>query len=149
MKYYKSSIGHISAKIKEYKAQPSANRVFVLYGSPLSGKTTIVKEIAKKLDGRYIDLLKNKLSVLNPKLGLYAPINFKRDISIWAKETESLLIIDEIEALLDTWTREQHEDLLKILSGLGGRMHCPVLIVTRLNLSYEDFISKDRIFKIS
>ena len=58
-------------------------------------------------------------------------------------------VIDEIEALLDTWTREQHEDLFKILSGLGGRMNSPVLIVTRLNLSYEDFMSKDRIFRTS
>ncbi len=87
--------------------------------------------------------------MLNPKLGLYTPLSLKRDIGTWAKETDSLLVIDEIEALLDTWMRQQQEDLLKLLSGLGGRMHCPVLIVTRLNLSYEDFMGKDRIFKIS
>ncbi|MDP3066273.1 MAG: AAA family ATPase [Methanobacteriaceae archaeon] len=149
MKHYKPLIEHISAKIKEYQAQPSANRVFVLYGLPLSGKTPVAREVAKSLNGKYIDLLKDKLSMLTPKFGLYTPLNLKRDISSWAKETDSLLVIDEIEALLDTWTREQHEDLLKLLSGLGGRMHCPVLIVTRLNLSYEDFMGKDRIFKIS
>lgn len=149
MKHYKPLIEQVSAKIKGYQTQPSANRVFVLYGFPLSGKTLIAREVAKKLNGKYIDLLKDKLNVLNPKLGLYAPLNFKRDIGTWAKETEFLLVMDEIEALLDTWTAKQHEDLLKILSGLGGRMHSPVLIVTRLNLSYEDFMGKDRIFKIS
>lgn len=147
MRKHETLVVHISAKIKEYQRQPSANRVFVLYGKPLSGKTFIVKEVVKKLEGKYIDLLKDKLSVLKPKLGQYTPLDFKKDIGLWAKET-TLLVIDEIEALLDTWTREQHEDLLKILSGLGGRMHCPVLIVTRLNISYEDFMSKDRIFKI-
>lgn len=149
MKHYKPLIEQISAKIKEYQTQPSANRVFVLYGLPLSGKTSVAREVAKSLNGKYIDLLKDKLSILNPKLGLYTPLNFKRDISSWAKETDSLLIIDEIEALLDTWMRQQQEDLLKLLSGLGGRMHCPVLIVTRLNLSYEDFMGEGRIFKTS
>lgn len=149
MRHYKPLIEQISAKIKEYQTQPSANRVFVLCGSPLSGKTNIAKGVAKKLNGKYIDILKEKLSVLNPRLGLYAPINFKRDISMWAKETDSLLVIDEIEALLDTWTREQHEDLLKLLSGLSGRMHSPVLISSRIDLPYEDFIGKDRIFKIT
>lgn len=148
MKYYRLLIEQISAKIKEYQTQPSANRVFVLYGAPLSGKTFIGKEVAKNLKGNYIDLLKDKLSMLNPKLGLYSPSNFKRDINIWAKQTDSLLVIDEIEALLDTWTKNQHEDLLKLLSGLC-RMYSPVLIVSRLNLPYEYLISKDRLFKIN
>lgn len=148
MKHYKSLIDCISARIKEYQTQPSANRVFVLYGFPLSGKTLIAKEVAKRLEGKYIDLLKDKLNGLNPKLGLYAPLNFKRDIGTWAKETRSLLVIDEIEALLDTWTIQQQEDLLKLLSGLGGRMPSPVLIISRLILPYEDFMGKDRVFKI-
>jgi len=149
MTHYKPLIEQISAKIKEYQTQPSANRSFVLYGPPLSGKTLIAKEVTKRLEGKYIDLLKDKLSVLNPKLGLYTPLNFKRDISSWAKETDSLLVIDEIEALLDTWIKDQQEDLLKLLSGLSGRMHSPVLISSRIVLPYEDFISKDRIFRVS
>ncbi len=149
MKHYKPLIKKVSAKIKGYQTQPSANRVFVLYGFPLSGKTLIAREVAKKLNGKYIDLLKDKLNVLNPNLGLYAPLNFKRDIGTWAKETHSLLVIDEIEALLDTWTRDQHEDLLKLLSGLGGRMHSPALITSRLDLLYEDFMGKDKVFRIS
>ncbi|GFP18733.1 hypothetical protein HKBW3S03_00238 [Candidatus Hakubella thermalkaliphila] len=148
MKHSKSLIEHISVKIKEYQPLPSANRVFILYGSPFSGKTFVAKEVAKRLEGKYIDLLKDKLSILNPKLGLYAPLDFMQDISTWAKETALLLVIDEIEALLDTWTREKQEDLLKLLSGLRGRMHSPVLITSRLNLPYEDFMVKDRVFKV-
>ena len=146
MKHLKPLIENIFAKISEYQTQPSASRIFVLHGSPLSGKTYIAKEIAKRFDGKYMDLLKDKLSVLNPKLGLYAPLDFKRDIGTWAKETASVLVIDEIEALLDTWTIQQQEDLLKLLSGLGGRMPTPVLIISRLDLPYEDFIGKEKIF---
>ena len=119
MKHYKPLIEQISAKIKEYQTQPSANRVFVLYGLPLSGKTSVAREVAKSLNGKYIDFLKDKLSMLTPKLGLYTPLNLKRDIGTWAKETDSLLVIDEIEALIDTWTREQHEDLLKTYIRFG------------------------------
>ena len=148
MKHLKPLIENIFTKIREYKTQPSANRIFVLHGSPLSGKTYIAKEIAKRLDGEYVDLLKDKLSVLNPKLGLYAPLDFKQDIGTWAKETPSVLVIDEIEALFDTWTRQQQEDLLKLISGLGGRMPTPVLIISRLNLPYGDFIGKEKVFTI-
>jgi len=149
MNYYKSLIEEISVKIKEYQTQPSANRIFVLYGAPLSGKTSIAKEVAKSLKGKYIDLMEDKLSMLNPKLGLYSPSDFIQDINIWAKQTDSLLVIDEIEALLDTWTKDYHDDLLKLLSGLGGgRVYNPVLIVSRLNLAYKDLMGKDRLFKI-
>jgi replication-associated recombination protein RarA len=148
MKHLKPLIENIFTKIREYKTQPSANRIFVLHGSPLSGKTYIAKEIAKRLDGEYVDLLKDKLGVLNPKLGLYTPLDFKKDISTWAKKTASVLILDEIETLLDTWTRQQQENLLKLLSGLGGRMPNPVLIVSRLDLPYEDFMGKEKIFTV-
>lgn len=148
MRRLESLIERISVKVEECEPRPSANRVFVVYGAPMSGKTHTAREIAKRFKGEYIDLLKDKLSMLNPKLGLYSPLDFKRDINIWAKEIDTLLVIDEIEALLDAWTREQQEDLLNLLSGLGSRMHSPVLITSRLNLPYEDFMGKDRFFKI-
>lgn len=149
MRNLKSLIECISVKVEELQPQPSANRIFVVYGSPMSGKTYIAREIAKRFKGKYIDMLKDKLSKLNPKLVIYTPFNFKSDINKWAGETETLLVIDEIDALLDTWTREKQEDLLKLLSGLGGRMHSPVILTTRLNLIYEDFLSEDKIFRIT
>ena len=125
---------------------PSAYRVFILFGVPISGKTTIAKEILKQLDGEYVDLLKDKLNTMSPKLGRYSPLDFKHDINLWAKETESLLVIDEIEALFDTWTKEKQEDLFKLISRL--RTDSVVLIITRLNLPYEDIIGKNRVFRI-
>jgi predicted AAA+ superfamily ATPase len=148
MRHLESLIEHISVKVEECQPRPSANRVFIVYGAPTSGKTYIAREIAKIFKGEYIDLLKDKLSMLNPKLGSYSPLDFKRDINIWAKDTDALLVIDEIEALLDTWTREQQEDLLKLLSGISGRMHSPVLLTSRLSLPYEEFMDKDRVFRI-
>ena len=148
MRHLESLIKRICVKIEECQPWPSANRIFIVYGAPMSGKTYIGRKIAKRFKGKYIDLLKDKLNILNSKLESYFPLDFKREINIWAKETDTLSVIDEIEALLDTWTREQQEDLLKLLSGLGGRMHCPVLLTSRLNLPYEELLGKDRVFRI-
>jgi len=143
----KSFINNIIVKIKEYTRSPSAYRVFILFGNPMSGKTTIAKEIVKEFDGKYVDLLKDKLNTTSHKLGLYSPLEFKNDINLWAKETESLLVVDEIETLVDTWANEKQEDLFKLLSRL--RTYSVVLIITRLNLPYDDIIGKDKVFRIS
>ena len=139
-------MNNIIAKIKEYARAPSAYRVFVLFGAPISGKTTIAKEICKELDGEYVDLLKDKLNTMSPSLGRYSPLDFKRDINLWAKEAESLLVIDEIEALFDTWTNEKQKDLFKLVSRL--RTDSVVLIITRLNLPHEDIIGENKVFGV-
>jgi len=144
--YKKSLMNNIIAKIKEYTRAPSAYRVFVLFGAPISGKTTIAKEICKELDGEYVDLLKDKLNTMSPNLGRYSPLDFKRDINLWAKEAESLLVIDEIEALFDTWTNEKQKDLFKLVSRL--RTDSVVLIITRLNLPHKDIIGENKVFGI-
>jgi len=144
--YRKSFMNNIIAKIKEYARAPSAYRVFVLFGAPISGKTTIAKEICKELDGEYVDLLKDKLNTMSPSLGRYSPLDFKRDINLWAKEAESLLVIDEIEALFDTWTNEKQKDLFKLVSRL--RTDSVVLIITRLNLPHEDIIGENKVFGV-
>jgi len=145
--YKKSFINNIIIEIKEYIRAPSAYRVFILFGAPISGKTTIAKEICKELDGKYVDLLKDKLNMISPKLGRYSPLDFKHDINLWAKETESLLVIDEIEALFDTWTQGKQEDFFKLISRL--RIDSVVLIITRLNLPYEDIIGENRVFRVT
>ena len=121
-------MNEIITKLKEYMGAPSAYRIFILSGSPISGKNTIAEEIRKKLGGKYVDLLKDKLNMISPKLGRYSPLDFKHDINLWAKETESLLLVDEIEALFDTWTQERQEDSFKLLSRL--RTESVVLIIT-------------------
>lgn len=143
-----SLIEYISVIIKECQSQPSASRVFVLFGTPLSGKTYVARTIAKKLNAQYIDLLEDKLKMLSPILGIYSPLDFRRDIDVWLNQTETLLVIDEIEALFDTWTREKQEDFLKLISGLGGRVHNPVLIACGINLPYEDILGRDKVFRI-
>ena len=137
---------NILDRIKPYFKAPAAHRIFILYGSARSGKTKIVREIAHKLNGVCIDLLEDKLQFLSPKLGLYSPVDFKKGIGLWAKEANPLIIIDEIEALLDTWNQEERKNFLKLVS--KWRTDSVVLIVTRLDDDYESIFGKDRVFRI-
>lgn len=132
--------------IKEYIPQPSAYRVFVLWDVPLSRKTELALELAREFQGKYIDLLEDKLSSLKPKIGLYSPADFKRDVHKWIKGCSSLLVIDEIEPLLDTWTKQDKENFFKLMA--RWRTDCIVLIVSGLELPYEDLIGKGRVFKL-
>lgn len=136
----------ISTSLKQYAGQPSAYRVFVLFGPPQCDRSGIAKNVAQQLSGLYIDLLKDKLHTLTPKLGLYSPSDLKKDMGSWSRETNSLLVIDEIEPLLDTWSRQQQEDLFKLLS--RWRPESIVLLATRLNLPFEEFLGKDRVFRL-
>jgi len=145
MRNLKSPVVNVSGKLKEYATQPSAYRVLVLYGAPLHHKTTIAKKLSQEFGGKYVDLLEDKLKELEPGVGLYTPADFKKDIGSWSKETSSLLVIDEIEALLDTWTREEQKNLFKLLS--RWRTDCVILIVTRLNLPYEELLGSGRAFR--
>jgi len=145
MRNLKSLVDNISNKLKEYATQPSAYRVLVLYGAPLHHKTTIARKLSQEFGGKYVDLLEDKLKELDPRVGLYTPADFKKDIGSWSKETNSLLVIDEIEALLDTWTREEQKNLFKLLS--RWRTDCVILIVTRLNLPYEELLGSGRAFR--
>lgn len=146
MRNLKSLVDNISSKLKEYATQPSAYRVLVLCGASLHNKTTIAKKLSQEFGGKYVDLLGDKLKGLDPRIGLYTPADFKKDIGSWSKETNSLLVIDEIEALLDTWTREEQGNLFKLLS--RWRTDCVILIVTRLNLPYEELLGTGRIFRV-
>jgi hypothetical protein len=146
MKHLEPQFYNILNKLGEYARQPSAYRVCVLCGAPLSGKTTVAKELSEKLGGKYIDVLKDELGELEPGLPLYKPNDFKRDMGRWSKEIDSLLVVDEVEPLLDTWPREEQKNLFKLVS--KWRTDCVILIVTRFNLPYEDFLGKERVFRL-
>jgi hypothetical protein len=112
----------------------------------MSLKTTVARKLSEELDGKYIDLLKDKLRALQPKVGLYRPADFKKDMGLWSKDAGSLLVLDEIESLLDTWPRVEQENLFKLVS--RWRTDCVILIAIGLNLPFEDFVGKDRVFRI-
>jgi hypothetical protein len=55
-------------------------------------------------------------------------------------------VIDEIEPLFDTWSMEDKENFFKLMA--KWRTDCVVLIISRLNLPYQDLIAQGRAFKM-
>jgi hypothetical protein len=140
-------VEEILRKVSEYQNQPSANRVFFLWGPPQLDKTTVAKEVALGANGTFVDPLADKLSTLDPVIGAYKPKDFQRDVIEWARTASCLLVIDETEPLFDTWRRDQQEDAIKLLSGLTARTDCPVLITTRIPLNYAQLVgNREKVF---
>jgi len=137
----------ILSRLKEYLDRPSEYRSFVLYSHDWDKKREIARKIADELMGIYIDLLSEKINGLNPKIGLYSPMNLKRDIEGWSKYANTILVIDEIEALFDTWRKKEQEDFFKMIS--RWRPESVILISIVINLSYEELLGRDRVFRIS
>lgn len=128
-----------------YLDKPSAFRFFTFYTNDWILKTKISKQLAKDLNGTYIDLLKDNLLNLSPKLGIYSPIDFKNDIIKWTKLYENIIVIDEIDPILDTWDKELQKSFFKMISTY--RPDSIILISTFINLPYEQLLEEKRIFR--
>ena len=135
----------ILPKLKEYPDRPSEWRCFVLYSPDWDKKREIARRIADELGGIYIDFLGEKMGELHPKIGLFSTRNLKDIIDEWSKHVNTILVIDEIEALFDTWKKKEQEDFFKMIS--KWRPESIILIPTSINLNYEEILSKDKVFK--
>lgn len=137
----------IPSKLKEYLDQPSEYRSFVLYSPDWDKKREIARRIADELGGIYIDFLSEKITGIYPEIGMYSPMNLKRDIDGWSKYANTIIVIDEIEVLFDTWRKKEQEDFFKMIS--RWRPESVVLISIAINLNYEEVLGRERVFRIS
>jgi hypothetical protein len=137
----------ILSRLKEYLDKPSEYRSFVLYSHDWDKKREIARRIADELMGIYIDFLSEKITGIYPEIGLFSHMNLKRDIEGWSKHANTILVIDEIEALFDTWRKKEQEDFFKMIS--RWRPESVVLISIAINLNYEEVLGRDRVFRIS
>lgn len=137
----------ILSKLKEYLDRPSEYRSFVLYSPDWDKKREIARRIADEFGGIYIDFLSEKITEIYPEIGMYSPMNLKRDIDGWSKYANTIIVIDEIEALFDTWRKKEQEDFFKMIS--RWRPESVVLISIAINLNYEAVLGRERVFRIS
>lgn len=132
--------------MKEYVKQPSAFRVFALVVAPAADKGDIASRLATEFNGKHVDILADKIRVLQPEFGLYSPANLKMDISAWSREANFLLVVSEMEAVLDTWNRQQQQGFFKMLA--RWRTNTPVLMIVSLNLPFEELLGEGRVFRL-
>jgi len=120
----------IAEKIEVIKKE--RYKVLLMIGSPLSGKTTLAKEIADSLDAEYIDHLQEVLpKIESPALGAYSYIDFREYLRRKGNNSQKeALIIDEINWLIATWSQKQRNEMARVLSFLETKSAL-VLVVTK------------------
>jgi hypothetical protein len=80
-----------------------------LIGSPLSGKTTLARQLCGLHKWQYINYTLDQgfFDVLQSNLETYQPVDLLNELSTWCAAYRSILVIDEIDALLATWSIDQ------------------------------------------
>lgn len=123
----------------------SRYKVFVICGGPMSGKTTLAKEVCSASNGYYIDITTKLLPCIGePVLGAYSPRHFVRWMESQLEEHQQLVCFDEIEALVATFGEQRATDLFEILKIVEPRS--VAVVVTQLeNIVAKATFPKDRL----
>jgi len=127
----------------------SRYKVFLLCGSPMSGKTTLAKEVCNALEGRYIDTTTELLPCIRkPVLGAYGPGHFVRWMEPQLEELHQVVCFDEIEALVATFGEQGATNLFEILKTVEPRS--VAIVVTQLeSIVAKAAFPKDRVYFLS
>ena len=127
----------------------SRYKVFVLCGSPMSGKTTLAKEACSNLKGRYFDITTELLpDIKKPVLGAYGPGHLVRWMESQLEESEQVVCFDEIEALIATFGEQGAINLFEILKTV--ELRSVAIVVTQLeSVVAKVAFPKDRIYFLS
>jgi len=118
----------IVQRIEEMKRE--RYKTMFVVGNPLSGKTTIAKDVANFLDAEYVDHLQDVLTkIKSPVIGAYSPIDFRDYLKKKGNSSpKEVLIIDEVQWLIATWSQKQRKELPRLLSFLETKS--AVMLIT-------------------
>ena len=121
-------------KVEDLKL--TRRKVLVLCGRPLSGKTTLAKEVCQQLNVTYVDASVELLpKITAPVLGAYGPDDFLKWIKGEASKSK-ILCVDEIEPLLATFGEQGARDFFHMLGSIEPKQ--VIIVVTRLEKPLKD-----------
>lgn len=102
-----------------------------LIGPPLSGKTTLARQLCDVYNWRYLNytLEQGFFDALYDRLETYQPADFLSDLRMWCTAYgRSVLLVDEIDAVLATWPFDQRRLFATRVSCLPNLPHGLVLV---------------------
>ncbi|MBU3114584.1 AAA family ATPase [Clostridium lacusfryxellense] len=117
---------------------------FIIYGSPMQGKTKFAKAILNIFTGMYIDLLnvfesdsnkKNNIDIFGPsKLILLIKEYYEVDIKI--------LVIDQMDFLINTWSENEFREFL-VFVDQNQSNQCCIFIMHNYRILEREKLIKD------
>lgn len=141
-------------QIMDHLADPIQNlfgcpyRTMVLYGSPACGKSTLVKEIAKQHNLRYVDFLEEVLMSLDPiSFETYDRNELIEYMRKTIAENSTGVIFDELEGLFATWSTH---DIYMFFNSLRHlKVRYPIIVVTSQAVDFAKMqFEPDRFYKL-
>lgn len=109
-------------------------RVAWLVGPPRRGKTRFARAIAQQQGWRYLDytLTPGYFDTLQTTIAAYQPAELVAAIQAWCEQTTaSVLVVDELDALLACWTLVQRKVWASQMARLAY-LPCGLLLVTHV-----------------
>lgn len=94
-------------------------RAIIFHTAPMMGPTltTFSKKICNHLGGKYFDLL--DFFIQSPELSetidRFDPEKF-RNLLIQQSQSQSLMIVDRVDFLIDTWRRSERQDFHRLMN---------------------------------
>lgn len=104
-----SLLEHAGMHLLNYCSQPRYRTAWLI-GSPLSGKTTLARQLCDLHQWRYLNytLEQGFFDAIEGQLDTYQPTDLVDDLRTWcAVYYQSILVVDELDAVLATWSAEQ------------------------------------------
>lgn len=94
-------------------------RAIIIHASPMMGQilTTFSKKICSHLGGKYLDLLDFFIQrpELSETIDRFDPEKF-RNLLIQQSQSQSLLVVDRVDFLFDTWRRSERQDFYRLVN---------------------------------
>jgi hypothetical protein len=105
-----------------------------LIGPPLAGKSTLARRLCEIHGWRYLNytLEPGFFDAFQDRLETYQPTDLLNDLRAWsAASAQSVLLVDEIDAVLATWSYDQRR-LLATLASRMPNLPCGLILVSNL-----------------
>lgn len=107
---------------------------FIIHGPALSGKTELAIKVAKEFDGKYFSLLESLIQEadLKSNIDLFGPTKLLEFIK-GKSESERLVIVDQIDFLINTWSEGQVRELMTFID-MNQSEVCYIFVMQTLRL---------------
>lgn len=91
-------------------------KTFIVHSDPNTCKSEYAKSLAKRFNGKYLDLLETfkENPDMRSKIDVFG-IKELEDLLIYEGKKESIIILDNIEFLLNTWDKDNYDLLFNLI----------------------------------